>query len=346
LDVKKRARMLNSHCSMTMLMKAQFQLRYCPALAKKPTDNKSPPKKDAKPRFDPFANPPPALHIANIPSKSPTHCLVLNKFPVIPEHFILATLEDKPQTDLLEPDDLFATYGCLHAWEAEAGHEERPGDSRLFAFFNSGEHSGASQPHRHLQMLPVSSMGVGLSTDAAASWTLLIDTLDQPLETDTHFPIHHNPDLPFLALSTPLSADLSASELYGRYVYLLRIATYLSNGGRLSESSGLHVTNTYITDLPGSRRVAISYNLALTTFRMAVCPRLAEGAPVQGLDGQQVALNGTILGGTALAKDHVVWDALRAEQKTTERQALQKILTAIGSPPLPGHGGGAGDQKL
>jgi sulfate adenylyltransferase (ADP) / ATP adenylyltransferase len=330
---------------MTVLMKTQFQLRFCPALANKPTNNKPPLKKDAKPRFDPFANPSPALHIANIPSKSPTHCLVLNKFPVIPEHFIIATLEDKPQTDLLEPDDLLATYACLQAWKEEANSGENPDDGMLFAFFNSGEHSGASQPHRHLQLLPVSSMRVGLPIDAAAPWMLLINTLNQPLELNAELPTYHNTNLPFLALSTPLTASLSASELHRRYVHLLRMAIYLTNGGSTSQLSH-QSTDTQITESPESHKVAISYNLALTESRMAICPRLAEGAPIHGLDGSQVALNGTILGGTALVKERNVWDALRAEQETAERRLLDTLLTAIGSPSRSDHGAEAGSQKL
>jgi ATP adenylyltransferase len=91
---------------------------------------------------------------------------VLNKFPVIPDHFILATKEFKKQTDLLEEADLEAAYNCLKAYKDE-GEE-------LFGFFNSGEHSGASQPHRHIQFLPVQSMRSGLKEE---TWRPLADHL-------------------------------------------------------------------------------------------------------------------------------------------------------------------------
>lgn len=45
----------------------------------------------------------------------------------------------------------------------------------LFGFFNSGEHSGASQPHRHIQFLPVASMRSGI--DAGKTWDVLADSL-------------------------------------------------------------------------------------------------------------------------------------------------------------------------
>ena len=89
-----------------------------------------------------------ALLVAQIPVHKPTHSLVLNKYPVIPQHSILATIPYKEQTDLLDIEDLEVTYACLKAWEADSAGSTP--ERRLFAFFNSGEHSGASQAHRHV----------------------------------------------------------------------------------------------------------------------------------------------------------------------------------------------------
>jgi ATP adenylyltransferase len=100
----------------------------------------------------------------------------LNKFPVIPEHFILATKDWKEQSHLLEEDDIRVTYECLKTWRAHG--------SELFAFFNSGEHSGASQPHRHLQFLPVESMKAGADVK---DWIVLADTLASNKQTGKAF---------------------------------------------------------------------------------------------------------------------------------------------------------------
>ena len=99
---------------------------------------------------------------------------MLNKFPVIPNHFILATKENKRQTHVLEQDDLEATYACLKAWEEGVPSGTGTGRGRLFAFFNSGDYSGASQPHRHLQFLPVNSMHEG---EKSSGWDLLVDSV-------------------------------------------------------------------------------------------------------------------------------------------------------------------------
>ena len=139
----------------------QFQVRFSPALANKPKSNK-PNGLEEKP-IDPFSDPPKGLFIADFPF----HNLVLNKFPIIPDHFILATKEFKEQTHLLEEGDLAAAYMCLAAY--------RESGEGLFGFFNSGEHSGASQPHRHIQFLPVESMRSGI--DAGKTWDVLADSL-------------------------------------------------------------------------------------------------------------------------------------------------------------------------
>jgi ATP adenylyltransferase len=91
----------------------------------------------------------------------------LNKFPVIPDHFIVATKKYKEQTDLLEEDDLEAAYECLSAYR-ENGEE-------LFGFFNSGQHSGASQSHRHIQFLPVDAMRSGI--EEGQTWEVMADSL-------------------------------------------------------------------------------------------------------------------------------------------------------------------------
>jgi sulfate adenylyltransferase (ADP) / ATP adenylyltransferase len=74
---------------------------------------------------------------------------------------------------LLEEDDLAVTYECLKEWEKDTAGGERK-DKKLFAFFNSGAESGASQPHRHLQFLPVESV-----KGDEDGWELLIDRIER-----------------------------------------------------------------------------------------------------------------------------------------------------------------------
>lgn len=68
---------------------------------------------------------------------------------------------------MLEEEDLFTAYSCLKAY--------RDNGEELFGFFNSGGNSGASQPHRHIQFLPVESMRSGVKD--GQRWNVLADSL-------------------------------------------------------------------------------------------------------------------------------------------------------------------------
>jgi ATP adenylyltransferase len=288
----------------------QFQLRHCPALGKKPVPRKDPaPKK----KIDPFENPIHELFIADLPSADPSHILVLNKYPVIANHFILATKTNKQQTHVLEEGDLAATYACLEAWEEGQGNNAHS----LFAFFNSGDKSGASQPHRHLQFLPVSDMRAG---EASPGWDVLVNSILSSSatiaqSTDAASMVLQHPGLPFTHFAYRFSTTPSSSQLLQTYNDLYQL---VANPRQLA----LHPTEG--GDLP------ISYNLAMTTFGMAILPRRSEGYTLRRADGTNlgvVELNGTVLGGTLMVKCDEEWELLKARPET-----LDAILDAIGIP--------------
>lgn len=269
---------------------AGYQLRYCPALEKKPTQNK-PEQKDQKP-FDPFENPSPDLLITAVPLQNTTHLLVLNKYPIIHQHFILATKKYAKQTDLLEPDDLATTYAVLKAWEDDGG-------GKLFAFFNSGLESGASQPHRHIQFVPVDEMR--RDVPEAQDWKPII-------ENDL---IGEGTSLPGLPMKTQV-AKASPETLYDIYVKLL------------TDNVGIEDVET---SEGGSKRPSASYNLAMTTDRIAIAKRTREAYIYQDDSGEDhaIALNGTVLAGTLMVKGQTEWNWLKNEPSN-----LLKVLQAIG----------------
>ncbi|EKG13917.1 hypothetical protein MPH_08916 [Macrophomina phaseolina MS6] len=313
-----------------------FQLRYCPALAKKPSASTPPPKpadenEPPKPKFDPFEAPPDDLLVAQVPEpENPSHILVLNKYPVIRDHLIIATKENKPQTQLLEQDDLDTTYATLAEWERA---KKGPAGGRLFAFFNSGEHSGASQPHRHLQFLPVDSMRSSPDTDG---WDLLVDRiLKSPHSVSTGF--ISDTSIPFAHFASRIPPNASGPELHTIYTALHSTAVefvrkYIHS--HPSTSLALHTPNS-------DNRSSISYNMALTTEAMVIAPRrrggdvllkTADGSSSLESSGDDdaagvVELNGTVLGGTLMVKAERQWDLLRSEPR-----ALTELLEATGIP--------------
>jgi ATP adenylyltransferase len=70
-----------------------------------------------------------------------SHVVLLNKFPVQEAHLLLISQQWMPQAGWLSPTD----------WQAVA---HVAADTDGLWFFNSAAASGASQPHRHLQLLP------------------------------------------------------------------------------------------------------------------------------------------------------------------------------------------------
>jgi len=280
-------------------------------------------------KIDPFENPPDDLLVANVPEDDPSHIIVLNKYPIIANHFILATKTNKQQTHKLEADDLGIAWRCIKEWN---GQIEGGRSSRLFAFFNSGDHSGASQPHRHLQFLPVEDMQAG---EAGNSWSLLADSVwtapDAALEGESSAaPLKSNPKLPLMHFGTRLPTRPSPDELMSTYTMLYETAER-----EVHEYVEKHPDDLALHDTADGSN-AISYNLALTNEVMVICPRRKEGLMLRKADGTDldfVALNGTLLGGTLMVKNEECFELLKQDNIR-----LQEVLKAIGLPTTSSRG--------
>jgi len=79
------------------------------------------------------------LFVANA---SGTHVCLLNKFPILEQHLLLVTRDFEPQESALSLADFEALVRCLGEYDA-------------LGFYNGGRLAGASQPHKHLQIVPV-----------------------------------------------------------------------------------------------------------------------------------------------------------------------------------------------
>lgn len=80
-----------------------------------------------------------ALFVAHV---SDTHVCLLNKFNVMDHHLLIVTRAFEDQETPLTAPDFEATWLCLREFES-------------LVFYNSGEVAGASQPHKHLQQVPL-----------------------------------------------------------------------------------------------------------------------------------------------------------------------------------------------
>lgn len=116
----------------------EFVVRVAERWAEKPQSatSDSTGEADSSPFLPPYE---PDLHVGDI---SATHVALLNKFPVIDNHLLMVTRSFEEQTTALTADDFAA---LLHGLAAIDG----------LAFYNGGAVAGASQRHRHLQVVPL-----------------------------------------------------------------------------------------------------------------------------------------------------------------------------------------------
>ena len=79
------------------------------------------------------------LFVADI---SDRHVAILNKFNVVEHHLLIITRRFEDQEALLTPDDFNALLTCMAEY-------------RCLGFYNAGVEAGASQKHKHIQIVPL-----------------------------------------------------------------------------------------------------------------------------------------------------------------------------------------------
>ena len=85
----------------------------------------------------------------------PSRAQVLNKFPVVPHHALLVSKTFVQQTSALTVPEWTALWRGVRGLDA-------------LGFFNCGTASGASQPRKHMQLLPLSSVRAAASAGGLA----------------------------------------------------------------------------------------------------------------------------------------------------------------------------------
>ncbi|MBI5848639.1 MAG: phosphorylase [Nitrospirae bacterium] len=96
-------------------------------------------KRAQEKKGDPFLPYEIDLFVADL---SLTHLALLNKFNVMERHLLVVTREFEEQENLLSPADFEALWSCMEEYDA-------------VGFYNGGEAAGASQAHKHLQIVPL-----------------------------------------------------------------------------------------------------------------------------------------------------------------------------------------------
>lgn len=232
--------------------------------------------KVARPRADPFLPYDPDLFVASI---SPTHVALLNKFNVVEHHLLIVTRAFEDQQTQLTQKDCDALLTALIEIDG-------------LAFYNAGAIAGASQPHKHLQMIPLEEPTVS---------PLPIEPLFRFAKMDGA--TGTIPRLPFLHAYAPIDRDWTNPEkdsgawLHACYHALVRAV-------------GLSVDTT-----PSTHATTAPYNLLVTRKWLLLVPRSQECF-------EDVSINALGFAGAFLVKDSSQLEILRRVGPMT---ALQHV---------------------
>lgn len=187
-----------------------------------------------------------------------THAVVLNKYHVVPRHLLMITRAFVSQQMLLDNQDMEAAWVCLRELD-------------WLVFYNGGVTAGASQPHRHLQMVPL-PMENGIYRFPTEP--LLVQTVNSHTRYKDHFPfVYAVADIGTIAnvaKNDPLQAARKTLEIY---IKLLRLA-------------GLPPDKN-------SMRQAGPYNMLMTRRLMMIVPRSNEHA--HGISINALGFAGSLL---------------------------------------------------
>lgn len=219
-----------------------------------PTHNKPKPAevKDAKPKA--FRNPFSKENLEQdlfVTQLHGTHNLVLNKFNVVDEHVVLPTIEFAPQEEPLNAADFRAMWTAMEGLDA-------------FAFFNCGFESGASQPHKHMQLMTYPSMKVITGLDMPP----LLHFIDQKLHEYPMTETVQLPELPFchflhrIDIANDVDSEKAAAHIGTIYDKVLQ------------QMNGIEYPRPAATSSAPSSLLA--YNLLLTSSFLFLIPRKAQ----------------------------------------------------------------------
>ena len=229
---------------------------------------------------DPFLPYDPRLFVADV---SRTHTVLLNKFPVLDHHLLIVTRAFEQQEALLSPADFAALAFCM-------------AEGAALAFYNGGRDAGASQDHKHLQLVPL---------------PLAAGATELPIE-------------PLLAHARSSSGVRTLSGLPLRHAYTDLASEVWARPERTAE----HLTRVYADlchsagieerELHGERRQSAPYNLLLTREWMLLVPRSREHYA-------SISVNALGFAGSLFVKD-------RAQLQRVRELGPMRVLQKVSMP--------------
>lgn len=230
---------------------------------------------------NPFLEHDPELFVTNI---GLNHKCLLNKYNVLDQHLLLVTQEFELQTSVLNQQDFNALHECLSVAPA-------------LAFYNSGKTAGASQQHKHIQLIKAPD-----SIDQLVAFNSQLAKLNDEVPRELEaLPFKH------AALALPASLfdqDKSEDEVKDAAIQLKHLYD------RLRMTLGLDC----FTDSEHSEQLP-PYNLLLTQKWILVVPRSSESYA-------GISLNALAFSGSILVKN-------KDQAEEVKKAGISKILQSV-----------------
>jgi len=260
----------------------RFLVRILSNLVRKDKAKQQEKKSTSGKEFNPFLPYEENLFVTDI---SETHLCLLNKFNVVDYHLLIITRAFEEQESLLTQLDFEAMWACLAEIDG-------------LVFYNAGKAAGASQRHKHLQLIPLPLDQEGLRIPI------------EPVVTKAQFSgfVGIIPQFPFKHGLVRFDASWVKSHLEAA------VAT-LDSYHILLESLDL-LKDIEVSDIKQSH----PYNLLVTREWMLIIPRSQECF-------ESISVNSLGFSGALLVRNHQQMELLKAYCPITVLQGVAIPIT-------------------
>ena len=247
----------------------------------------------------PFLHPEPALVVSS--DLFPHHNVLLNKFPAVRDHLLLCTKEYEPQRGALSENDVSAlSFLVRNAYEPV---------ERALGFYNGGLVSGASQGHKHAQVVPLGAIcapGIGEEAKETSCPCVLDRVIQNSNEKERTsgvidmIPYKHSFEMLNISRDSVKEEQKAFEMLYEAYK-------------RCLDKCGVD---------PDDDKT--SHNVLVTTEWIIVIPRSAESYE---MDGKHASLNAMAFAGSLLVKSKETIESIK--------QHPEKIVSILSQITYP-----------
>jgi sulfate adenylyltransferase (ADP) / ATP adenylyltransferase len=261
----------------------RFLVRVLANLARKAAaKNQQEQQADSGKDFNPFLPYDQDLFVADL---SDTHVCLLNKYNVVDHHLLLITREFEDQETLLTYRDFEALWFCLSEIDG-------------LGFYNSGKLAGASQRHKHLQLVPLPLVPSGDKIPIESA--LRTATWNGTIGKSAALPFHHA--LCWLD-ETPTPQQAAQITLEAYYKLLTNLDLYSAS----------------------ERKLQGAYNLLITRQWMLIVPRKQE-------QFESIPVNSLGFAGTLFVRNQTQFEQLKA---ISPLRLLQEVAVEPPDSQLP-----------